>query len=226
MWWDKQKLLNQAREVFKQNNYKGKSLYLGIANTMPGTMDTLQARIDTTGNTYHIRSILQLKDLLQRDSKNDGLNFSYAYYKSDNHGSVPLITEYDALHFLFSYYKIPMDLNQKLFDAKSQFDPAAALTAHYADVSSHMGYTILPDEEMVNHLGYHYLLNKVPEKAYAMFALNIKNYPKSGNVYDSMGDYYAAQKDKAHAIEYYKKALAVKENPDTKKKLDSLEAKK
>ncbi|MBS1532361.1 MAG: alpha/beta hydrolase, partial [Bacteroidetes bacterium] len=95
MWWDKQKLLNQARDAFRQDNYNGESLYLGIANTMPGGMDTVQVRVDTTGDTYHIRSILQLKDLLQRDKKKDGLNFSYAYYKNDNHGSVPLITEYD-----------------------------------------------------------------------------------------------------------------------------------
>jgi predicted alpha/beta superfamily hydrolase len=68
MWWDKQKLLDQARDAFKQNNYKGKSLYLGIANTMPAGMDTLQVRIDTSGTTSHLRSILQWTDLLQRDS--------------------------------------------------------------------------------------------------------------------------------------------------------------
>lgn len=226
MWWDKQKLLNQARDAFQQHSYKGKALYLGVANTMPVAMDTLQVRIDTTGETYHIRSILQLKDLLQRSSKTDGLNFNYGYYKTDNHGSVPLITEYDALHFLFSFFRIPMDMNQKLGDVKSKFDPVAALTAHYADVSSHMGYTLLPDENLVNGLAYYYMQRGAPEKAYAMLVMNIKNYPKSWNVYDSMGDYYAAQKNKTKAAEYYKKVLAINDNPDTKKKLDSLEAKK
>jgi len=226
MWWDKQKLLNQARDAFSKNNYKGKSMYLGIANTMPSKMDTVQVRIDTTGNTYHIRSILQLKDLLQRDSKNDGLNFGYSYYKNDNHGSVPMITEYDALHFLFSFYRMPDDINNKLGDPKSKFDPVAALTAHYADVSNHMGYTIAPEESMVNQLAYYYMQNKAQDKAYALLALNIKNFPNSENAYDSMGDYYADQKNKAKAIAYYKKAIAIKEVPETKKKLDSLEAKK
>jgi hypothetical protein len=183
-------------------------------------------RIDTTGETYHIRSILQLKDLLQKSAKTDGLNFNYGYYKTDNHGSVPLITEYDALHFLFDFYKIPMDVNQKLGDTKSKFDPVAALTAHYADVSRHMGYTQLPDENLVNGLAYYYMQSGAPAKAYAMFAMNVKNYPKSSNVYDSMGDYYAGQKDKTKAIEFYKKALAIKDVPETKKKLDTLEAKK
>jgi uncharacterized protein len=226
MWWDKQKLLNEARNAFQRNNYKGKALYLGIANTMPAGMDTVQVRIDTTGNTYHIRSILLLKDLLQRDNKGDGLNFSYTYYKNDNHGSAPLITEYDALHFLFSFYRIPQDMNEKLGDPKSKFDPVAALTAHYANVSDHMGYTVLPDESLVNQLGYYYMQSGAPGKAYAMLAMNIKNYPKSWNVYDSMGDYYADRKDKAKAIEFYKKVLVIKDNPDTKKKLDSLQNKK
>ena len=89
-----------------------------------------------------------------------------------------------------------------------------------------MGYTISPDEGMVNQLAYYYMQSDAPEKAQAMFAMNIKNYPKSGNAYDSMGDYYSNRKDKAKAIDFYKKALAISNNPDTKKKLDSLEAKK
>lgn len=224
MWWDKQKLLNQAREVFKQQKYTGKSLYLGIANTMPQGMDTLQVRLDTTGNTEHIRSILALKDILQRN-KADGLNFGYGYYKNDDHGSVPLITEYDGLRFLFSFYKMPNRIQSEIFDKNSKADAIADLSAHYADISAHIGYTVLPPEDLVNEFAY-YLMQNQPEKAEALFALNVKNYPKSANVYDSMGDYYAAQKDKAQAIENYKKALAIKENSGTKKKLDSLEAKK
>ncbi|MFI5162621.1 MAG: alpha/beta hydrolase-fold protein [Sphingobacteriales bacterium] len=224
MWWDKQKLLNQARDEFKQSQYNGKSLYLGIANTMPDAMDTLQVRLDTTGETEHIRSILALKDILQRN-KVDGLNFGYGYYKNDNHGSVPLITEYDGLRFLFGFYKMPNKMQSELFDKKSTADPVAGISAHYAEVSKHMGYSILPPEDMMNEMAY-YLLQTQPKKCFALLQLNIKNYPKSENAYDSMGDYYSDQKNKAKAIEFYEKALAIKEVPETKKKLDSLQAKK
>ena len=37
-----------------------------------------------------------------------------------------------------------------------------------------------------------------------------------------MGDYYDNQKNKEKAIECYTKALKIKDNPDTKKKLDKL----
>jgi predicted alpha/beta superfamily hydrolase len=226
MWWDNKKLLNKAQDVLSQKKFAGKSLFLAIANTMPGAMDTLQVRIDTTGNTSHIRSILALKDILQRNPA-DGLAFSYKYYKDDNHGSVPLIAEYDAFHFLFSYYKMPHEMDGKLFDRNIQFDPAAAYSAHYEEVSKHMGYTVLPPEDAVAGLGnYYYQHANFPQRGYAMLMLNLKNYPASFDANNNMGDYYDHQKDKAKAIEYYTKALAIKDNPDTRKKLDKLTGKK
>ncbi|MGZ3944481.1 MAG: tetratricopeptide repeat protein, partial [Mucilaginibacter sp.] len=90
----------------------------------------------------------------------------------------------------------------------------------------HMGYTVLPPQDDMNGIAYYLMQNKQPKKAYQLFSLNIKNYPHSENAYDSMGDYYAAQKDKAKAIEYYTKAISIKETPATKKKLDSLQSKK
>jgi predicted alpha/beta superfamily hydrolase len=226
MWWDKQKLLNQARDVFRQKNYSGHSLYLGIANTMPEGMDTLQVRTDTNTGSFHIRSILQLKDILQRGSKSDGLNFSYAYYKNDDHGSVPMITEYDGLRFIFSFYRRPFRFSAEIYDPKNNADLAADIKAHYDTVSKHMGYTVLPPKDEMNSLAHYLLQGKQPKKAYSIFAMNLKNYPKDENMYDGMGDYYASQKEKVHAIEYYEKAQAIKDDPKTKKKLDSLQAKK
>lgn len=226
MVWDKQKLLKQAHDVFRQKNYNGKSLYLGIANTMPDGMDTLQVRSDTTSGSSHIRSLLQLKDILQRDDKSDGLNFSYAYYKNDDHGSVPLITEYDGLRFIFSFYKMPARFNPEIYDPKNNAGLAADLTAHYDNISKHMGYTVLPPKDDMNDLAHYLVQDKQPKKAYSIFAMNLKNYPKDQIVYDGMGDYYASQKEKVQAIGYYEKSQAIKDDPKTKKKLDSLQAKK
>src|SRR5258708_38716380 len=93
MWWDKKKLLAQAHAVLHQKNFAGKSLFLGIANTMPLGMDTSHVRKDTSGMTEHIRAILTLTDILKSNPEN-GLSWSYRYYDGDSHGSVPLITEY------------------------------------------------------------------------------------------------------------------------------------
>ncbi|HEY5327054.1 MAG TPA: alpha/beta hydrolase-fold protein, partial [Mucilaginibacter sp.] len=221
MVWDKQKLLKQAHDVFRQKNYNGKSLYLGIANTMPDGMDTLQVRSDTNPGSSHIRSLLQLKDILQRDDKIDGLNFSYAYYKNDDHGSVALITEYDGLRFIFSFYKMPARFNPEIYDPKNNADLAADLTAYYDNISKHMGYTVLPPKDEMNGLAHYLIQDKQSKKAYSIFAMNLKNYPKDQSTYDGMGDYYASQKEKVNAIGYYEKAQAIKDDPKTKKKLDS-----
>ena len=69
-----------------------------------------------------------------------------------------------------------------------------------------MGYEVLPQESFVNNLGYGFLQNKMFEKAFTFFNMNISNYPKSFNVYDSMGDYYVAKNDSLKAAEYFQKS--------------------
>jgi predicted alpha/beta superfamily hydrolase len=221
MWWDNQRLLHAVDTALATGDYKSKTLYLALANTMPQGGDTGRVRKDTTHNTFHIRSILQLADALKRSSRN-GLRWSYKYYDGDSHGSVPLIAEYDALHFIFSSYNAPY-LLPKLYDSST--DAASALTAirdYYTGVSQQMGYKISPPEDNINGLAYDFLGSKMPEKARAFFQLNIDNYPGSGNTYDGMGDYYAALGDKQKAIDYYSKAFALSHDPETKRKLDKL----
>jgi predicted alpha/beta superfamily hydrolase len=104
MWWDNRKLLLQAGETLKQKKFEGRSLFLAIANTMKPGMDTTQMQTDTSEYTNHIRSIFLLRNVLQQNPGN-GLNWSYKYYHSDSHGSVPLIAEYDAMRFIFKSYK-------------------------------------------------------------------------------------------------------------------------
>jgi hypothetical protein len=181
--------------------------------------------MDTSGLSAHIRSILMLKDVLN-DNAGNGLNWRYRYYQDDDHSSVPLIAEYDALRFLFHFYKFSPDEENKMFFSESKVDIGALISTHYQDISKHMGYTILPPEEDMNGMGYYFLSSHLTDRAYALFAMNIKNYPKSAKVYDSMGDYYRTMNNKAKAIEYYSKAYALSKNQDTKKKLQRLQKSK
>jgi len=224
MWWDQQKLLKQGGTALTQERFNGKTLFLGIANTMSPGMDTAMVRKDTTGNSIHIRSILLLADALKKGNGN-GLRWKYKYYNEDNHGSVPLISEYDGIRFIFNFYTF--QFANLLFDKKISAAIAVdSVTRHYKYVSEEMGYTVLPPESYLNNLGYGFLQNKMNEKAFAFFELNINVYPKSGNVYDSMGDYYVATNDKEKAIDYFRKALAINGNTETKEKLEKLEQKK
>ncbi|MEP6949522.1 MAG: alpha/beta hydrolase-fold protein [Ginsengibacter sp.] len=221
MWWDNQKLLKQSNSFLSQKKFTGKTLFLVVANTMRPGMDTMRVVIDTAGATIHIRSILKLANVLKSNPNNE-LRWNWKYYNEDDHGSVPLIGEYDALHFIFDYYKISQFANL----ADSSFKADSAVLAHFTNVSKQMGFMVLPPESFVNGLGYAYMQNKMFDKSFVFFKMNITNYPQSFNVYDSMGDFYDAKGDTKKAIEYYTKALTIKDLPDTREKLNKLKAKK
>jgi len=218
MWWDGLKLLKEAKQDLAAKKYDGVSLFLGIANTMDDGMDTMKVKKDTSSNSKHIRSILALSNYLSSNKQN-GLKFKYKYYNDDNHGSVPLITEYDALHFIFDFYNLKLNFKD-FFDPKKRLD--TMIDNHYKYVSQKFGYTVNAPEDFVNGMGYQFLNLKQYDKAEGFFKMNVANYPGSYNVYDSMGDFYDAKGDKAKAIENYKKALTIKDAPETKQKLEKL----
>lgn len=221
MSWDDQKLLKESRKVLAEKKFPGTALYLGIANTMEGGMTIGKVLKDTAASSLHIRSILALRSYFENNKKN-GLKFSGKYYNDDSHGSVPLITEYDALHFIFDFY--PFKLTARDFT-----DTSAALVdrfeKHFLAVSKQMGYTVRPSEDQMNGMGYQALNSKQFKKAARFFQYNIDNYPGSYNVYDSMGDYYDAVGDKPNAIKYYEKSLTIKETGDTRMKLEKIKVK-
>ena len=61
-------------------------------------------------------------------------------------------------------------------------------------------------ENLINSMGYMYLRQKKVDMAVAVFKYNVKTFPKSGNVYDSLGEAYAKRGNIEQAIENYRKA--------------------
>ena len=61
-------------------------------------------------------------------------------------------------------------------------------------------------EVELNNYGYQLINQKQPDKAIEIFKRNIKKFPNSWNVYDSLGETLAAQGDKMGARKNYKKA--------------------
>ncbi|MGE5499551.1 MAG: tetratricopeptide repeat protein, partial [Syntrophothermus sp.] len=65
----------------------------------------------------------------------------------------------------------------------------------------------LLDENTINMMGYDYLGKENYPMALLVFRLNTVLYPKSANVFDSMGEAYMKSGDKANAILNYRKSL-------------------
>lgn len=218
MWWDKMNLLKSSKKVLAEKKFAGTTLYVGIANTMNEGMDITKVQKDTSTTTRHIRSILELDKIIKSETKN-GLRYESKYYSSDDHGSVPLIAEYDAFRFIFDKYRLKLS-SKDFFD--STIDIAKKIEYHYAEVSKLFGYKVFPTEGFINEYGYAFLQQKKYDKAGRFFKMNVDNYPESFNVYDSYGDYFLAIDNKPKAIENFKKALSIKENPESRQKLNKL----
>ena len=75
-------------------------------------------------------------------------------------------------------------------------------------------------ENEMNVLGYEYLqVGKIPE-AIAVFTLNVNAFPQSYNVYDSLGEAYAAAGNKELAIKNYEKSVEL--NPKSESGIEAL----
>jgi predicted alpha/beta superfamily hydrolase len=221
MWWDNGKLLNEIKAASFDENNKSKALFLGIANTMEEGMDTLSVQNDTTYETKHIRAILELNTFYNKDIENQ-LSFNGKYYPEDDHGSVPLIAEYDALRFIFDFYRFKLGLKDLL---NPKINVVIKIEAHYKKVSNLFGIEMKPDESYMNELGYEFISMNQFKKAEQVFNLNVKNYPNSFNVFDSFGDLYLAIGNKEKAIESFKKSVALNKDSCSKEKLIELEKK-
>jgi len=71
---------------------------------------------------------------------------------------------------------------------------------------------ILFTENQINTLGYEYLGNNMIDKAILLFKFNVKEFPESFNVYDSLAEAFMNNGNSELAILNYKKSLEL--NPD------------
>jgi uncharacterized protein len=223
LWWDEQVLLPISESALSERDYSGKALYLAIANTMEEGM-TLEDVVNTTGeDTIHIRSILRFKEMVE-SINNNGLNFKWKYYGDDGHSFVPLIAEYDAMRYLFSWYQLnglgPLLTSESTITAAGI---ANIIDAHYTNVSAQFGYEFMPPEIFINNLGRILLSNDKFPHAFELLDSNLTNYPNSSLTNASMGDYYSSQSDLSNARAYFTRAIELGAGLDIEKKLAELD---
>lgn len=218
---DEKRLLQSSESILSTKDFAGNTLFLGIANTMEPGMDTASVTTNTDRSTEHIRAILELNKNLTDNSKNH-LNYNYKYYNGESHNTIPLIAVYDALHFIFNFYELKIPRSELM---GMNMETIAKITGHYENVSKQLGYTVSLPQPMANNIGYLALRLQKYDEAEHLFKLNCTNYPESSDVYDSLGDLYAAKGDKVKAAANYRKSLSINEILRTRQKLESLHVK-
>jgi len=222
--WDNQKLLKESEEIMKNKNFKGKSLFISLGGQLH--MQNSEINInnvmkDTSEFSLFARSNIMFSELTEKNKQN-GLNTKWKFYEDDIHGTIPLPSILDGLIYFFNWY--PIENTDKFNNPETPIDELVKFIENREKkLYAKFGYTAPPFEEgLFNMLGYMSMDMGLPEKSLMYFNMNIKYYPKSANVYDSVADYYIAQKDFENALKKVKKAYKISGSEHHKSRIEEV----
>ncbi|WP_430468465.1 alpha/beta hydrolase-fold protein [Winogradskyella ouciana] len=190
-WWDEHYIVKKIDTVLSKN-IKNKKFYFSGANSYEKTKGM-------------IANMRNSQELFISSLKNAGIsykNVKFDVYKDENHNSIPLISLYYGLLFIFQDYVLE-DITTKTM---------AEIKQHYKDLSSSLGVSFLPPENVINRVAWAKFNNNQREEAYTLFQLNINNYPTSNTVYEMLAYAYSNAGKSQEAIKYFKKSLEFNSN--------------
>lgn len=185
--WDEQLLVTKAETALRSSYSKNKCFYMTLGDEPP-----------------YIPAIDKFISIIENKSS-DKLEFTYVHMEEETHGSIPHLSIYQGLESIYSGWVL----------TKEKYEEGlAAIDDHYKDMSEKYNYDIQTPEYVLNFLGYNYLNKKEFEKAIEVFQENIKRFPKSANVYDSLGEAYENNEQFELAKKNYAKACELVEEDD------------
>jgi len=218
LWFNDQDLSKNLKPFFEKYNTERIRFYMTIGNE-GGTM---------LGGAYKL--IGEFEDHSEKHPETK-IKYKFEPMFTETHGTIPHRGTYNGLEFIFQDYKYdepksPDDFDR--FGGRKGF--VDYLVKHSKDISELYGFEI-SSESIVNEWGYQFLsapMNGFKEVGIYAFETNVKNYPNSANVYDSLADGYARLGKTEKAKENYKKAIELAKKSDhpvleaSTKKLEAL----
>ena len=219
LWWDKEKLVEQSKDILNKGNHKEKPLYVAVANSAEA--DTVSVRKDTTEHTEQLRANLNFQDILVKNDKY--LNFNWVYNGNEDHGSIVIPGLNNGLRALFSWYPFPEMWRFNTPDQYTKEELIEPFYSHYSELSKRLKREVKPDWQLLNDVGFFMLSgHNLPEKALAYLEMNLKYYPDESKTYVALGNFFTMQNNKDLAIEYFKKAIEIDDNKEAQAKLEEL----
>jgi predicted alpha/beta superfamily hydrolase len=160
--YDNASILKEAEAVLEKRAAMPRFLYMTLGNEGDGALSS-------------IRSFTQM---LEQKSP-QGLVWRFELMEKEDHGSIPHRSIYDGLEALYSDWRLPPDLTALGMQG---------IEEHFQALQKKFGYAIPVPEYALNALGYQLLEKKKTEEAVAVLEANVKKFPQSANVYDSLGE--------------------------------------
>lgn len=131
----------------------------------------------------------------------------FVKHPSTNKRYLSIISEDNNDSISYDYVKAPKDYKtpSKHLEEKNY---EKALEG-YLRIKAKDSMSEFVNQYKFNRMGYAFLRDNNYEDAIAIFIMNTKLHPKSGNVYDSLAEAYARKGDSLLAYENYQKALDI-----------------
>lgn len=180
--WDKDFVINLAKEKFKTRSELKKTVYIGLGD-----------------EPSYIQGFDSFRSLLKSSSPK-GLVYEFQQFPTDNHASVVLPAYYAGLRKTFVGWPSP------------QNGTVADLEDHYKKLSARFGYRVLVPEAQMNQAGYQLLTSNRISEAIAVFEKNVEFYPESANCHDSLAEAYEKSGQLKKARDSYEKAYRMAES--------------
>jgi CubicO group peptidase (beta-lactamase class C family) len=118
-------------------------------------------------------------------------------------------------------YNMPYDLPKKSIAtallSTLQTKGIPSLQEELTKLKKDSNYSLKENE--INSIGYQLLQSGKIKEAIEIFKINVASFPKSGNVYDSLGEAYLSDGNKILALENYKKSVELDPSNEGGKKI-------
>ena len=140
--------------------------------------------------------------------KSEKFRFTLEYFKNEDHGSVPLLSLYHGLLYIFEGYKPPRNV----------IESPSILVSHFENLAKKLNVDSRSPEAFTDMLG-HVVLEEFQDvdRAIEFFKLNVANYPDSPHAHSSLAKAYKMKDEKQLAITHYEKSLTLNPNDETVK---------
>jgi tetratricopeptide (TPR) repeat protein len=156
----------------------------------------------TVGNEELYFETLEEYASVMKEKAGESVRFKYVKMMGEDHGTTPYFTLFSGLKFIFTGWQLPQELLQVGLEA---------IDNHFMKITKEYGIEVSTPELVINALGYRYLQAGDHDNAIGVFKENVKRYPESANVYDSLGEAYETHGDTEKAAKNYKKAVKLGE---------------
>jgi hypothetical protein len=180
--------------------YANNSLITQAEMNIPDKYDKAKQYYMTLGNEpRYFESLSQFQVIIQNKNP-ELLEFEYVKMPEENHGTIPHLSVYNGLEFIFDGW-IP---SPEIF-----LEGLKSIDEHYKKQSRKYGFIIEPTENIINRCGYAFLNDGNTGEAIKVFKANVARFPASANVYDSLGEAYEKEGNLKLALDNYSEASKI-----------------